>query len=58
MDLKDIEKAATIVYAICREHPEICPHDYEASRSIKYPDGKFEQHYICNICGNEKVEVY
>lgn len=35
MDIGDIEFAAKIVYAICREHPEIRPHSHEWKWSDK-----------------------
>ena len=31
MDLRQLEYAAEILFRMCREHPEICPHDYHWS---------------------------
>lgn len=57
MDIGDIEFAAKIVYAICREHPEICPHSHEWKWSDKLKeDGTREAHYKCRLCGHEYVK--
>ena len=57
MDLGQIEFAAKIVFAMCREHPEICPHSYSWHWSSA-PDenGYREAHYTCEICGHQKIE--
>ena len=56
MELYQIEKASTIIYALCRNHPELCPHDYEWHWSKTLKDQKQnEEHYICNICGHEQI---
>lgn len=40
MNLAMLEKAAVVVFAMCREHPEICPHDYIWSGSRMLDNGK------------------
>ena len=57
MDLRFIEKAAEVIFEMCRQHPEICPHDYHWSMSRIVENGKEEKHYTCGLCGNEIVEV-
>lgn len=58
MDLEEIEFAAKIVRAICREHPEICPHSYHFSWSRECKEsGTLESHYKCILCGHEYVET-
>ena len=57
MDLNQIKDAAQIVFEICRNHPEICPHRYEwQSTKITESCGyKVEEKlYRCTICGDEK----
>lgn len=56
MDIRDIELATEIVYAICREHPDICPHSYEWEWSNK-KDGTREVYYKCRLCGHTYVEI-
>lgn len=60
MDLDDIELAANIVFRMCKEHPEICPHYYEgrAIWSGENSDGKWEMHYVCELCGTKIVKTY
>ena len=56
MDLYEIEKASKIIYLLCKNHPELCPHDYNWGWSKTLKDIKQdEEHYICNICGNEQI---
>ena len=50
MDVNDIERAAHIVYQICREHPEICPHDYEW-----YMSNGLVSYYKCTLCGMQTL---
>lgn len=58
MDLQTLERAAEIVFEICRTHPEICPHDYDFRYSKLYKeDGKREVHYTCRLCGKEDIEI-
>ena len=57
MNLAMLEKAAVVVFAMCREHPEICPHDYIWSGSRTLDNGKKEAHYKCSLCGTEIVRL-
>ena len=58
MDVHMLEYAAEILFRICREHPEICPHDYSWSCSMKSTEGgKLENHYTCRLCGREDVRI-
>ena len=43
---------------MCQNHPEICPHEYRADSCGYRTDGKFENRYICTICGHKKSEEY
>ena len=58
MDIHTLEYAAEILFRMCREHPEICPHDYSwyYSRESK-EEGKLENHYTCRLCGREDVRI-
>lgn len=54
MDLSMLEKAAEIVFKMCREHPEICPHDYHwRSTTTDKETGKRISCYHCQLCGDE-----
>lgn len=55
MDLCYIEKAADIVFRMCQQHPEICPHDYSWIKTRTLENGKEERHYRCGLCGDEIV---
>lgn len=55
MELGQIEYAAQIIFTMCREHPELCPHDYEWEWSQTKENIK-EEHYKCRLCGNEIVK--
>ena len=60
MDMRQIEMAAEIVFIMCREHPEICPHMYQwTGSSTKTIDGKKIEinRYKCGICGHEITET-
>lgn len=56
MDLSMLERAAEIVFAMCREHPEICPHDYCWYMTKTNKDGKRIKYYRCALCGSEIME--
>lgn len=56
MDLSTLERAAYIVFAMCEQHPEICPHDYEWEWS-KTNENIKEEHYKCKLCGKEFVKL-
>ena len=57
MDTNQIEMACRIVFRICEEHPELCPHEYRLTSSTKPEeiDGKMYRDvtYKCGICGKE-----
>ena len=55
MDIHALEYAAQVVFSICREHPEICPHDYEWEWSQTKDDIE-KKHYKCRLCGAEIVK--
>lgn len=55
MDLRLLEYAAEIVFRMCREHPEICPHHYEWIMTRTLENGEQESHYVCKLCGNELI---
>jgi hypothetical protein len=57
MDLNSLELAANIVFRMCREHPEICPHDYQFRYSIQHENGSVTKCYRCQICGIDFAEV-
>lgn len=59
MELWELERAASIVYEMCRQHPEICPHDWEYhfSRPIDAEGKVKEVHYKCCICGIEETRT-
>lgn len=52
------ERLARLEYLLidlCRNHPEICPHDDEwlYSRCIDEENNIWEKHYKCDLCGRE-----
>ena len=59
MDTRMIEKAAILFFEMCRQHPEICPHEYSWIWSSA-PDpttNTREAHYKCGVCGHEIVRT-
>lgn len=61
MNLDDIELVAKKFFQMCREHPEICPHDYNEDEPVfsgYNSEGKWEVRYFCNLCETEIVETY
>lgn len=52
MDLDSLELAANVVFEMCRQHPELCPHHYEWKASIQREDGTKLEYYRCRICGD------
>lgn len=52
MDLRMIEYATNIIFKICMNHPELCPHDYEWEWSKTKGNIK-EEHYQCRLCGHK-----
>lgn len=55
MDLRQVELAADILFRMCREHPEICPHNYEWMGRRTLENGVKETRYVCTLCDNEKM---
>lgn len=54
MNLQMLEQAAMIVFEMCRQHPEICPHNYQwYLTNTDNKDGKRVKHYKCSLCGRE-----
>lgn len=56
MEVERLIREAEIVFALCRKHPEICPHAYEWRGSQCKPTETVE-YYQCLICGKTKTEV-
>lgn len=57
MDIKQIEYAATMFFRMCKEHPEVCPHDYDWSGStIDKTNGVEIKRHVCRLCGREMKE--
>ena len=60
MELDDIKLVADVVFRMCEEHPEICPHYYNERKprfSGINSEGKYEHRYICELCGAEIVKI-
>lgn len=57
MDLNSLELAANVIFELCRQHPELCPHHYEWTSSIKRKDKITIEHYKCRICGYKITKV-
>lgn len=57
MNTRDIEIAAQMFFAMCIEHPELCPHLYEWKWTKHLDGGREERHYKCQVCGHELVEI-
>lgn len=57
MDLYTLEKAAMVVFEMCRQHPEICPHDYKWCGTKRNEDGKCIEYYRCDLCGSEYKRI-
>lgn len=57
MGINQIEYAAQMFFRMCREHPEVCPHDYSWTGStIDKTNGVEIKRYICGLCGREMKE--
>lgn len=50
MDIHQLEYAANMFFKMCREHPEVCPHDWKWCET-NYVNRKHT--YRCNLCGQE-----
>lgn len=57
MDIHQLEYAAKLVFAMCREHPEICPHDWSLTMIEGLPDGQHKMHYVCRVCDQTKFDI-
>ena len=58
MDLRQLEYAAELVFRMCRENPELCPHDYEwVGSTIIHNTGHKEDRYKCKICGHAYTNI-
>lgn len=55
MDIYELEYAAKVIFAMCRQHPKICPHDYKWEWS-QTKENIEEKHYKCRLCGNEIIK--
>ena len=56
MDLGQIEFAAKIVFEMCRQHPEICPHSHSwHGSSAPDENGYRDVRYVCELCGHEEI---
>lgn len=57
MDIKQIDKAAEIIFRLCSNHPELCPHDWEWHRtSFNKEKDVMVQEFNCRICGSRRKE--
>lgn len=53
MQISDIEFFATKFFEMCRQHPEICPHDFRfQSANTKTGIAR----YSCSLCGEMHEE--
>lgn len=57
MELHEIEYAAQIVFDMCRNHPEICPHHWQLIET-QLSGTKLISTYRCHICDTEKQEEF
>lgn len=58
MTNEQIEIAAEIVFKMCREHPEFCPHQFQ-EKSIKTDNINNTEEIlrVCEICGKRIKEI-
>jgi hypothetical protein len=58
MTNEQIEKAAEIVFTMCKSHPEFCPHQFQ-EKTIKTDNIKKTEEIlrVCNICGKRIKET-
>lgn len=57
MNIQEVEFAAELFFEMCREHPEICPHDYHWITKKDNEDGTETVNYRCSLCGSEMTKV-
>ena len=54
MNANVLEKVVEKFFEMCRQHPEICPHDYQLyAVSAPNENGNRVEKYQCNLCRNE-----
>lgn len=57
MDLNQLELAAKMFLDFCKQHPELCPHDYSMYGYSKTDENGYRDvRYVCCVCGHEHVE--
>ena len=56
MELHEIEYAAQIVFDMCKNHPEICPHHWQLIEKELSKD-KITYRYRCHICDSTTSKV-
>ena len=57
MNIQYVEFAAELFFKMCREHPEICPHDYHWITKKDNEDGTETVNYRCSLCGSEITKI-
>lgn len=57
MNLEDLEKAANLIFDLCKNHPDLCPHDWKVTSITGIDTGKEVRHYKCSICGQTKHDT-
>ena len=51
----DLDRAAMLIFRLCHNHPELCPHEMEWSHDYT-KDGVKHVCFKCRICGYEHWE--
>lgn len=51
MDIHQLEFCADLIYRLCKNNPDLCPHDFCWNRTDK--TGRKE--YECSVCGKIKI---
>ena len=57
MSVSELEQAAEMFFRMCREHPELCPHDYHQTVTERVKDRYRNIHYVCSVCGHELIRT-
>ncbi len=57
MNIQYVEFAAELFFKMCREHPEICPHDYHWITKKDNKDGTETVNYRCSLCESEITKI-
>lgn len=55
MDLYTIEKYILLLHEFFRNHPDLCPHDWDWEWTKNAYTFDEERHYKCSVCGEESV---